>query len=127
MVHEFWIELLGRSSGPLHLRLVIQPLVACILALVAGIGDAKARRPAFLWSAFTDPAERRILLKDAWSDVAKLFAAACALDVVYQVLALHAFRPIQTLVVATSLAVVPYVLLRGPIGRLAAALRFRDS
>ena len=127
VAHGFWVELLGRTSGPLHLRLVIQPVVACVLAVAAGIGDAKAGRPAFLWAALTDPSERGYLLKDGWSDIMKLFTAACALDVVYQILALHAFRPIQMVVVASLLAVVPYTLLRGPIARLAVALRFRDS
>lgn len=34
-------QLLGRASGPLHLRLVIQPIMATILAIRAGLRDAR--------------------------------------------------------------------------------------
>jgi len=43
---------------------------------------------------------------------------ACSLDVIYQLLFLHAFHPLQALVVACLLAVLPYVAIRGPLNRL---------
>jgi len=67
----------------------------------------------------TNSDERHRLLQSAWKDVGKVFLLAAVLDVVYQLVALHAIRPLQTLIVALVLALVPYVLLRGPVTRLA--------
>jgi hypothetical protein len=101
-------ELLGRASGPLHFRLLMQPAVAAFLAVKAGLKDAREGQPAFLWEVVTNSDERHRLLQSAWKDVGKVF-----------LLALHAIRPLQTLIVALVLALVPYVLLRGPVTRLA--------
>ena len=122
-MHDFlaqtWGELMARGSGPLWFRLILQPAMAAFLAIRAGLKDAKQGQPVFLWAVLSDPAERRNLLREGWKDVAKLFVVACVLDIVYQVLVLHAFRPVQTLLVATTLAIIPYLLIRGPVNRIA--------
>ena len=113
-------ELLGRASGPLHLRLILQPAVAASLAIRAGLRDARSGNPAFLWSIVTgSPPGRRRLAHDAWQDLAKLFALALTLDVVYSAVVLHAIRPVQTLIVVLAVSIVPYALVRGPTSRLA--------
>ena len=48
----------------------------------------------------------------------KLFLAAVVLDVIYQVVVLRWFYPVQALVVAVVLAVVPYLLVRGLANRI---------
>lgn len=111
-------ELLGRASGPMHLRLVMQPLMASILAVRAGLRDARAGEAPFLWTFVTSPADRKRLARSAWKDMGKIFVVAILLDTVYQVIALHQFRVLQTLLVAVILAVVPYVLIRGPVSRI---------
>jgi hypothetical protein len=40
------------------------------------------------------------------------------MDVIYQVIALHRIYPGEVLLVAAVLAIVPYLLLRGPINRM---------
>jgi hypothetical protein len=112
-------ELLGRASGPFHLRLVIQPTVAAVLAIRAGLKDAREGRPPFLWTVATDPDARRHLLQSGWKDIAKVFTLALVLDTVYQLVALHGLRIVQTLLVAVVVAMLPYALLRGPVNRLA--------
>jgi hypothetical protein len=112
-------QLLGRASGPLHFRLVIQPIVATILAVRAGLKDAREGQPAFLWTALTNPAERKRLASSGWKDIGKVFILAIVLDTVYQVLVLRGFHVVQTLIVAVGVALLPYVLLRGPVTRLA--------
>ena len=47
----------------------------------------------------------------------KLFLVACVLDVVYQLLVLHWVYPVQTAIVATVLAILPYLLFRGLANR----------
>jgi len=63
IVTRAWDELIGRLSGPLSFRFVIQPAVAVALAIRAGLRDARAGRPPFLWTAITDARERRGMLR----------------------------------------------------------------
>jgi len=48
-----------------------------------------------------------------------LFIFAVVLDAVYQFIAFRAFHVGQTLIVTVVLAIVPYVLIRGAVTRLA--------
>ena len=114
-------ELLGRASGPMHLRLIMQPAMATFFAIRAGLRDARENQSPFLWTFLTAPSERRRLAISVWKDVGKIFVIALILDTVYQIIALHQFRILQTLLVAVILAVVPYVLIRGPVTRIARA------
>ena len=111
-------ELLGRSSGPLHLRLLIQPTVASILAIKAGLRDAKEGNPPFLWNYVTESTQRAALRSSVWKDIGKLFIIATVLDLVYQYIVLKEFHLLQTLIVAVVVAVIPYCLVRGPVTRL---------
>lgn len=54
-----------------------------------------------------------------WRDIAKVFVAAVAMDLVYQVLELPGLYPEEALIVAVTLAFVPYVLIRGLANRAA--------
>ena len=112
-------QLLGRASGPLHLRLVIMPTVVTILAIRAGLKDARERQPPFLWGILAFPAERRTRLLSACNDLTRIFIVACLLDSVYQLVFLRAFSVVQLLIVAVGCAILPYVLFRGPTSRLA--------
>jgi hypothetical protein len=112
-------ELLGRASGPMHLRLIMQPLMATFFAVRAGLRDARQGQSPFLSTYIKDPSERRRLTASAWKDIGKVLVIAILLDTVYQIIALHSFRILQTLIVAFVLAILPYVLVRGPVSRLA--------
>jgi hypothetical protein len=111
-------ELLGRSSGPLHFRLILQPMVAAFLAFKAGKRDAAAGEPAFLWELFNRPEERSRLLRSAWMDIGKIFTVALVLDTVYQLIVFRTVHIVQALIVGVVLAILPYVLLRGPVTRV---------
>jgi hypothetical protein len=111
-------QLLGRASGLLNLRLVIQPLVAIILAVRAGLKDARAGNPAFLWTILTNSAGRQLLIQSGWKDISKVFVIAIVLDAVYQLIEFRAFYIIQALIVAAVVALVPYILFRGIVTRL---------
>jgi hypothetical protein len=67
----------------------------------------------------TDPTKRRELLRESWRDVAMVFLAAVIIDLIYQVMELRWFYPEEALIVATCLALLPYLLLRGPVNRIA--------
>ncbi len=115
-------QLLSRSSGPLHCRLVIQPIISTILAIRAGLRDAREGQPAFFWAILTNPAERRRLIHSGWKDVGKIFIIAIVLDTIYQVIMLRTFYIIQALIAAITVALIPYILIRGPVTRLTRCL-----
>jgi hypothetical protein len=98
------------------------PTVVTIIAIRAGLKDARKGEPAFLWGVIVRPAERRRRLHGAWKDIARIFVVALVLDTVYQFVVFRAFFVEQALIVAVVCAVVPYVLFRGPATRLARGL-----
>lgn len=118
MINRGAEQLVGRASGPLHARLLIQPIVATILAIRAGMRDAREGRPAFFWTILTSPDSRRNLLDSGWKDISKLFLVAVVLDTGYQFFVFGTYYPVQTLIVAFAVAVVPYTLLRGVATRI---------
>jgi hypothetical protein len=118
VLSRFFGSFLPRLDGPLHFRFIMQPTMAIILAIIDGIKDAKAGRPAYLWTMVKDPVQRRELMKLGWKRVAKIFALAVVLDLIYQVKVYHWWYPGETVAVAILLAIVPYFLVRGPINRL---------
>ena len=115
---RIWADILGRFGGPMSFRLVLQPTIAVILAVRAGLHDARTGRPAYGWAVLTDPLHRRDLLREGWKAIAKVFVMAVIIDVVYQLLVLRGIYPFEALLVAFLLACVPYLLVRGPVNRL---------
>ena len=112
-------HLLGRLTGPLNFRLFVMPTVVTALAIRAGLRDAREGQPAYLWAMLTEPTERRRLFRSGIKDIGKIFIVAVLLDTAYQLYVLRAFYIGQLLIVAVGCAVVPYVLIRGPVTRLA--------
>ena len=96
----------------------MQPLMASLLALRAGLADARAHRAPYLSSIFFRTRNRRQLLRDGWMDVRKVFVFALMLDTAYQLIVLGWVYPVQALLVAVALALIPYASLRGPATRV---------
>jgi len=122
MEHFFsriWENFIGRTEGPMKLRFFLQPLMACILAIRAGLRDSREGKSAFLWSLVFHGVRRRALLREVWRDLGKVLMAALILDVVYQLWVLRMVYVGEAILVAIMLAIVPYILVRGPITRLA--------
>ena len=109
----------GRASGPLSFRLVVMPTVVTLLALRADWKDAREGWPAFLGAFITDPVERRRLFRIGVTDAGRVFLMAIVLDTAYQIMVFRWVYLGQLLIVAVVCAVLPYVLVRGPITRLA--------
>jgi len=127
LLNRFWDELIGRADGPLTLRLFLQPIMASIFAIKSGIRDGREGRPPFLETLVHEPENRRGLLREAWKDIGKIFVIAIVLDGIYQIIAIHAIRPLQLILVPCFLALVPYLILRGPVSRIAGRSRKETS
>jgi hypothetical protein len=123
MLTRLWENLGGRIGGPMSLRLFLQPAIATLLAVKAGLADARADKPPYFWTFLTSAEDRRSLLRDGWKSLAKVFTMAIVLDVVYQLIVNHWVYPLESLIVAFVLACVPYLLVRGPVNRIASAAR----
>ena len=76
----FYTDFIARFDGPLHFRLIMQPLMAILFAVRDGSRDAREGRSAYLWTVLTDPAQRRYLLESGWKGISKVFVLAYALD-----------------------------------------------
>jgi hypothetical protein len=124
---RLWENLLGRMNGPLDFRLIAQPAIATFLAVRAGLKDARDERPAFVWAALTNPSYRQVLIAQFWKDVWKVFALAVALDAIYQLMVNRGVYLLELFIVATTLAVIPYILLRGPVARIAKQIGHKDT
>ena len=119
---RFTTQLIERLSGPMHFRLVMQPLMAAFFAIRSGLADAPTDKPPYFWGLFSDRADRRAMIKDGWKSISRVFVFAIFLDVVYQIYVLHFVYPGEAITVAIILAIVPYLILRGLVTRVARAM-----
>ena len=121
-MEEHWQRIVenffGRLDGPFHFRFIVQPIMASLFAILDGIKDAKSGKVPYFWALFTLPEHRRELIKDGWKHVGKIFVIAVILDVIYSLKVLGRIYPGEILLVSFLLAVVPYLILRGPVNRL---------
>jgi hypothetical protein len=111
-------NLADRISGPMKFRMFLQPVMASIFAIIAGLKDAKAGKPPYFWGLITNPGHRAEMIKDGWKSVGKVFVLAIVLDVVYQIIVQRFVYPGEALITACLLAIVPYLILRGLVTRL---------
>jgi hypothetical protein len=118
-LHRVVTDLIGRLTGPLHFRLLLQPAMATFFGIRDGLKDAHEGQPAYFWSLFTDRTHSKERLKSGLKAVARVIVFALVMDAIYQFIALHWFYPGEALIVALELAFVPYLLILGPANRIA--------
>jgi hypothetical protein len=109
------------TSEPADKTRSVQTCIATF-AVRDGLRDARQNRPPYGLSLFMDAEYREHRLRDGWRSIRSVFFAALAVDVVYQLLQLDWVYLGEALIIAQLVALVPYVLLRGLVGRIARAL-----
>src|SRR5450432_4694114 len=115
MIHN----LFDRIDGPMAIRLLVQPIIATVFAIRDGLRDARQNNLPYGWSLFTEPAHRAQRLRDGWRSIRKVFFVALAVDVVYQFIQLKWVYLGEALIIAQIVALVPYVLFRSLVNRIA--------
>ena len=115
---RFWDQLIAQPSGPLAFRLILQPLMATFLAILDGMKDARVGRPPFLRTMLYDPSQRAAYLREGLKRVSRVIVFAFAMDAIYQVIVLRRFYLGEALVTVFVLAVLPYLVIRGPVDRI---------
>jgi hypothetical protein len=118
-LQRLWTDLVERPGGPMTFRFILQPTMAVIAALHDGIMDARLGRSPYLWTIMTNREARGGLLAEGLGATARIILLGLGMDLVYQVTVFGTFYPGEAVDIAILLAFVPYLLLRGPISRIA--------
>ena len=113
-----WQDITSGRHAPLSFRFILQPAVAAFFAYRAGRQDAREGRPPYTWTLLRHREQRKALLLEGWRHIGKVFVVAIVMDGVYQFILVRWFYPVEALMVAIILAVVPYLLLRGVVNRI---------
>ena len=116
-----WENMAGRLGGPLTFRLILQPLVAAILALRAGLADVHMGRRAYFWAILAI----RSIGASTWARggrTSRRCSCSPGIDIVYRIMRQRWVYPDEALIVAIMLAFVPYLLIRGSVTRIARSL-----
>lgn len=116
----------------MHFRFLLQPLMSLIFAIKAGIRDAKSGTVPYLWRFVYSGGKKKAVAKEAWKDVGKIFIIGVILDILYQLIVVYKlkteehFYPLESVIVAFLLALVPYIILRGPVNRIVSLFVKKD-
>lgn len=73
----------------------------------------------YLWTLLSDPRKRSSRLHEGLICTARVILLGLCMDLIYQVIVFDTFHPAEAVIIAGLLAFVPYLLLRGPITRVA--------
>jgi hypothetical protein len=123
-IDRLWHDLVERPNSTMRFRFILQPLMAAIAAVRAGIRDARADRSPYLIRMLRNRRERVGLMNESLNATARIILLGIVMDVIYQALVLKTFYPNEAVAVALLLAFVPYLILRGLVLRV---LRARAS
>jgi hypothetical protein len=119
---RLWSDILDRPGGPMTFRFILQPAMAIIAALRDGVHDARTGHRPYVWALIhgvRGPEGRGGRLWEGIISTARIVILGVVMDIIYQWRVLGTFYPVQSAVIAILLAFVPYLLLRGPIARIA--------
>jgi hypothetical protein len=113
-------NLIDRIAGPMNFRFILQPVMASIFAIIAGLKDAKVGKPPYLWSLITVRAHRVDRIKDGWKSLGRVIVVALVLDIAYQIIVLRFVYPGEAIIIASVVVIAPYLIVREVVTRLAA-------
>jgi hypothetical protein len=116
---RIWTDLVARLTGPFAFRFILQPVMGLFFAWRDGVHDAKAGRSPYFWTMFTNPEQRMGLIREGYRKVGRVIVLGIVMEVAYQLMVLRWIYPGEMLVMVVLLAVLPYLLFRGIINRIA--------
>jgi len=118
LLSRLWTDLLARPGGPFAFRLVLQPLMAALFAVRDGMTDARTGRSPYFWTLLHDSGRRRERFREGVKATLKVVLLGVVIDAIYQFKVHGTVYPGEALGIALLLGFVPYLLIRGPIGRI---------
>jgi hypothetical protein len=112
-VHQrFWADIFDRLHGPMTFRFYLQPTMALIAALHDGIKDTRSGHKSFSWTALWDPTQKGGRLREGLTSTARVVLLGLSMDGIYQFKVFDRFYPVEALMMAILLAVIPYFVFR---------------
>jgi hypothetical protein len=57
-------------------RLILQPVMASIVAIIAGLNEAKLGNPPYFWSLINKAGHSVDMVRDGWKSAGKVFVLA---------------------------------------------------
>jgi hypothetical protein len=120
-LQRLWRNIVARPGGPMTFRFVLQPTMASIAACRDGFADARSGRRPYLSAVLFGGEPHRAPLWEGLLSTARILILGLVMDVAYQLVFLEMFHPGESVVIAISLAFLPYALMRGPAARLGRA------
>ena len=116
---RIWHQLIERTDAPMRFRFVLQPIMAAIVAIRDGRKDAQQGRSPYFWTMLESPDKRVGRLEEGLNATARIVLLGLVMDTIYQLIVLHRFFPAEAVIVAIVFAFIPYVIIRGPVARIA--------
>lgn len=116
---RFWSDIFDRFGGPMTFRVFLQPIMGFIAALPDGINDARHGHSAFFWNVRGDPSVKRGRLRQGLLATARIMLLGLSIDAIYQYRVLDQFYPVEAVLFALVLCVIPYFIWRWLIERIA--------
>jgi hypothetical protein len=115
---EFFVDIPKRLAGPGRFRFLLQPAMAAALGIRAGLADARAGKPPYLWALLFASEARRNLFRVSVESVANVLLMGVLFDSICQWLILGVSYPGAALVVGPVLIAAPYAVARGLANRV---------
>ena len=100
-------------------------MIASALGVISGVRDAKRGWSPYFRTIAKDPIRRPEMIADGWQSVGKVFVLAMGLDVIYQFIVQQWVYPFGVLLTGLVLAIIPYVIVRGIVGRTVSLFKGR--
>jgi len=119
---QFLEELPQRFTGPGRFRFLLQPMIAIVLGIRAGLADAKVGNPPYLFGLLLGAGRRRELLRSGVVGVRNLVALGIIMDLVFQLVLYHSVHPGAALLVGPIFIAFPYALSRALTTRVGRAM-----
>jgi hypothetical protein len=116
---RLWRNVVARPGGPMTFRFVVQPAMAVAAAWRDAVDDVRLDRRPYLSAIVFSKENRGARLWEGILSTARILILGVVMDVAYQLAFLDAFHPAESAVIAILLAFLPYLLLRGPMARIA--------
>ncbi|HWV51001.1 hypothetical protein [Pseudorhodoplanes sp.] len=116
---RLWRDVIDRSHGPMTFRFFLQPTMAAIAALHDGTRDARSHRTPYLHTIIHDADNRGARLNEGLISISRIILLGFVMDTIYQWRVLGTFYPGEAVVITLILAVIPYIVLRDIVTRIA--------
>ena len=119
MLVRFWDDLISRPNGPYGFRFLLQPVTAMVLATIDGLKDARTGRSPYFWTILHVPEERMGRINEGIKATARVLLLGLGMELLYQFKVFRTFHIVEAFDIIFVFAFLPYLLLRGPIARIA--------